>query len=1317
MACSCADIQLIIDAQTMVIDDQTVIIDDHWALWYENLATFEMELGQGLGQIADAWRACCELQYAPVDSVYWQPGTPAIGNPGDPNYVAAVPGMYISGAPQIPPNAFGALMGHQAHVYQSDQWATAMRNWIQAYEDWQTTQQLIGVGQLALYFAQLGEFIDAYKDFQACANQAQAGLKNVLGELGTVAAGARDDYDAHVSDAVANIPFDWNDVADAIQKVCNIDVDFEQYQSGACFGYEEVQKDHVQNMGDHLAQLCANARDVSNNLKTCLEFLDDAWLAGGIWDQYEQSLSGPDGLMEYLAQAHTTGNEITEQLTDCGEFLESCLADEGGSTFVDSIKPAIAKMIDQMCLAGGTLESLRDASDQALQCSQDIKAHFDTVYAAQEGAGGVSDKIMGVANDLFCSPEGSTFIKDCLTTLQDCVVSNKDILDNYLGAPNDSGEYCLGRTIIDQACLLVEDLQNAVTFLDEHSVNCIADYEASYQGKEGTLALTLLNSACDLAQCVQASHTWMSNHAAQLETCWADAYEGEKSFVSDALAEANELVTQHSDTLQCLLDCAAEAKTCYTTGYLQDEKVTASLVHQNAQDLAGCLPLAHDWLCTQADKNRDRYCEFWAPKEDNYVCSVLDKAIELSCESKDCLTEWCEQLDEQWEWWNECFEDAEKQAIPKLIEAAIDACEKNQLTYMNACDRSDELYSKYMDEWCPCDIEDLEKHCQIWGKVNMLEEICDANSCLRTTAEILKECYKDMLECEKKYLDFVCDMSYDPKYCDMETRAVAHVIKQYDEQLDELEQCIPPWCRAAFIDRAIDVKSDRANATQVAVQVADRWEWLRNVHEEDRKHNYLQDVVNNFGERWISNSHEMYRSVQQGNDLLLNHVHNRIQRGRLYLESSFGHLDRTLTALDGTVRNSIQAVQQSHFWPDWYNQGRSSYLQHSNNYLNSANNILELGHGLYRQASDDKSHAASIAENAVQSGLATIDRGHRVKQHAMDAATRADDVISGLDQTAANLIQQGHNLHRMAADAQNNAGQVALEATNQGIQTIDRGHRVKQMALDAANSQGQLAHAGIQDGLAGVDDGHFWAEMSQRGIDSKLAGFSDAWRNTVQHLEHGRNYLSDAARWGDIANTALRTEVNAGEIGMSNALGWFNTAQRKLEVALEAQNDHVREAVQMLGQGYGRMNTVLDAKDRMQNQIRNSTDGLMNMAGTGNRFLFAGADANIRGAEMKKQALMCVCDMIRNRYLDTQGLEISLGSSIMGSSYNASQNALGQVQGLLNGIGSAIQQIAGPPPSLPLGGGGFGGGFGGGGSFGGGYNNGGISGYPGDGIY
>ena len=830
-------------------------------------------------------------------------------------------------------------------------------------------------------------------------------------------------------------------------------------------------------------------------------------------------------------------------------------------------------------------------------------------------------------------------------------------------------------------------LLTAVTFLKDHSVNCLADYEANYNAKEGVLAVTLLNLACDMAICITAAHTWFTNHSDQLEACWAQGYEvGEKNLAFDILAEADALVTQHSDVFDCLKACSDEAKMCYTNFYLVEEKATIAEIHDNAQQLADCIVDAHTWLCDQADKHRDRYCDFWVPKENAYVCAVLDKAIELACESKDCLADWCIQQDDKWDWWMNCFQDPEKQTIPKLITAAIDACDKNLDSYQKACDRSDELWDKYMDEWCPCDIIDLNKHCDIWNKVNMLEEICDANACLRTTAEILKECYTDlMLTCEKDYLDFVCNMAYDPKYCDSNTRAVAHTRKNYESQLDLLDQSMPPWCRAAFEDRKIDIKNDQIIAEALSIQVADRWEWLRNVHEDDRKHNYLQDIIRNFGEQWISNSHEMYRSVQQGNDMLLRHVHDRIVRGRLYLDSSFGHLDRTLTALDQTIGNGIQAVNQSHFWPQWYNDGRNAYLQQSNNYLNLADDVIRLGHDTYQMASRDKTTAANLAENAVQAGLAAVDRGHQVKQHALDAASRADQVIQGSVSEGIQTINMGHDLHNMAKASQDSAANTAYQSTQQGLDTVDRGHRVKQMAMDAATSQWQGAHAGIQDGLTSIDLGHFWATHAQNTTEAKINAYHEAWRNTVSHLQHGQRYLSIAAQWGDVANASLRSEIELGNIGLSNALSWFNTAQSKLEAALTAQQSNVGHAVDLLQQGYGRMDSVLGHKNDMQGMIRQSTDGMINMAAEGNRFIYAAADSTVRGAELKKNAITCACDLAMTYYSTMSNQEINLGSAIMGSSYNAAQNALGQINGLANGLSGSIQQIIGPPPTQGLG--------------------------------
>ena len=1256
---------------TVVNPDLEMKIMDISMEWMDKFDGFNMEIDAGLTAIGAALTACCTAKY-----ITPQTYTSTVTNPDGTTTSTSITG---------PPSNFSGYMSLIAQQGATGAWSSNYQDWLDAYETWQTQQAIIGLGQLIAQVAAIISLMDDLEAFQECANEEQAALKATSEHLRTSFVTACEAYNTHMAEVTPMAP--------DLTALSMWEADFET--ANIEYGYDQIQKDHVQNMGTHLAQLCTNARDVNNDLKTCLQYLDGAWIAGGNWSLYEDCLleDAPDSFTAALKNSTQAQSALADYLSECGQAVSDCFS-TGGDSWLAAIKPQLNNLIGCMTDAEGVLADSKTVSTAAMACITQVKENWTQVYDPEESTGGTVDMLLGNANCLFTQAgtqegtvfNGATFMKDCTDFMQTCAVEKKEIFERYLGVLTDegsSGEYCLGRVIIDQACGLVNNLQMGVTFLSEHKEDCINHYNETYLDKENTLQVALMNSACDLVACFQAMHTWLDTHGDAMDACWTEGYEGEKAHAATLLAEADLLADTHSDTFDFLCDCAEQFKACYEV-YAMKEHVLAITTLDEACDLAPCVQLAHNWLCEQADKQNDRYCEFWVDKENAHVCDLIDKALELSCRNYECLDAWCDNIDDLFNELWECYGEAECATSTKLINAGIPSCEKNEMLYEVICDRSENLWDKFWDEWCPCDSTDLAKHCEMWEKGDYLCEIKDNSDCVQHLGEVMKECYETLiLPCEKDYLNCVCEMpKYDPKYCEMESRAVLHVRKQFSMQREEIKRCVSPYCEGALIERLADLADSQVKAEQLSIQVADRWEWLRKVHEDDRRHRYHMDTLQ-FMHQYVGDSANLYEQSTRGNDLILQRIHERILRGYTYRDSSLQHANSVFTSVQNASANALQGIQLGHFWPDWWTNSRSTYLNNSENRLNTVQNAMTHGLNVARHASEDKAQAARLAVEQQQLGWGAIDRGHNNARMAIDTKVQADMVASRVSSQGLQAAQNGHFYHQQASNDKNAALNAAELAAQHGQRAVDQGHRVKQMALESAMGEWQGAHAGVQDGLASIDRGHWWLENMRADKAQAYSQYMQGWELYQRQLDQGRNTLNAARDWSALASQQLQNQMGHGFDAVQSAIGIWTQANRKVEASMNAQSGNIGRAIDFYNSGLTRQNTLLDAKTQMSGFITTSTDAMGRQAQLGHNLMSQACQASYRHAQLDKQCYEYACDSLRAWANSYGTLSAQVSGSIIGSSNSQAQNTMGMLAGLGNSLFSNLSTIVGPPPDTP----------------------------------
>jgi hypothetical protein len=1342
----------------------------------------DMATGAGLSDIGAAIEACCDAYFtgstntstvtAPDGTVTTstEVGQPAI-------YANTIRGCCTqlgaayTGAATIQAGAATAINAANVEACRADnaaalmsyqdqqaEWQDRWNTWFEDYQDHRDATTALYFAQILLDAIVLAEMLGIRRDalekaFTALCTQEDI-HQQLAGEFGAVTAR----HDAHMGDIEAKLSEMMPAACGALDQIeSNAEMLMTLWsdETPAGIGWQTVQKDHVQNMATHLAQLCTDARDANLDLRTLTQFLQDDWSAGGAWSLYEDCMQdlGEGGFAATVKNVSVKVEELCEYMSECGMTMAKCYYDAddpANSQYVAVIKPVMDQLVMQMGEAGGVLDQAQELAQSAIDCAEALKETYGTVYEAADNA--ISPAIMANVENLFANPDLFT---DCFDFLSECATTHKEAFETYL-----TDETCVATAILQQACELVENHGAAIEFISTYKDDCLDIYKNTYQGAEEAMQMNVLNLATDMTACVLAAKTWFTAHSAEMDACYEAGYAGEKGWASALLAEATELVANHSDMFDFFCECATEIKACWTDTYKPGEKALALDTYDQAQNLidnmtinhdwfdtksetewqcflsayqtqekllsaevfneatvlADCLSITHEWLCTQADKTYEHWCNFWVPKEQEYVCAILDKAIDLACESYECLTDWCVLADEQFEWWRECYEDIECITIPKLIDAANPACNKNIELYGETCDRSSKLWDEWCEHYATCDLEDLQRHCDITDKVLPLEEICDNNACLQTLGEILKDCYQDLvLPCEKEYIEEICNLAkYDPRYCELEDRAVSHVRKQYNDTAERLGKRFSKYCQGALLESLIGLENERVKTEAAAIQAADRWEWWREMQECDRRHRYKLDIFQ-VGERYATNSMQAYQLATQGNDIILGRIHERIMRGFQWLNSSQQNSAQTYQALNNATQFALEATRISHFWPEWWTQNRDRYLNHVDNRLNNAHQLMQIGqghnqqafaskqaagqlalgavdrgqqtinhgHNLLQQASADQSSSEAIVERAIANAQQTVGLGHAQISQALNARQQAQNVLSTIADDAQNTAQLGHFFIDKSVDDQQRAVNSALSAIDDGATAVNQGLDHKRRALDAANIEGQQANAAMQTALGTIDRGHAHASMATRDKGAALDAATNIWRSFVDHMRSGRQQLETALQYQGLADSQLKFQqsqgMQAAEFGLAN----FNAANRKVEQALAAARGSVDDAIQLYNQSLQRQQQVLSTIGGHVSQLTPSVSAMTGFIGEGNRtFLGGSLNATTQEAARRKECMEYLCEKITQEHTKYIQSMNAMGNSIFQFSYQVASDATGNSLDSLAGILAGLNGVIGPPPAF-----------------------------------
>lgn len=1286
---------------TMSISDAATSVSDAIG----SLDTFLMESATSIG---DAMTACCMAQYGTgaavaVPTHNYIPGVPAM--PGPPA-VPAVPPMLEQGFTDPIP----AMTPQQASVanqmtlcnlqnYQSDLQNTQWQSWFADYQSWRDLQivpQIIALGAALVNFQSYQSKFDAYLN---CANDILADhVKPTIKALADCHEADKSQLKDKVGAMVAEqdtVIQQWVDAAEKSQD--NVwcdeirDLFFEDGggpgELGA--GYATLQRSHAQNIATHLAQICTDGRDASLALKDWWQTYDQTQIV----DKYQDlecalvDTTDDDSMASQLLAMLGKAQDICATIQMCGQNLQNDYTTKLQGPQLDYLQDII-NCVDGDG-AGNVLTQMKDNHQVLLDCLENQKLEYTNTYQGLMEPGCNVDLAIDSVKQIFDSPDGITSVRDCIDYFKTLADSRDEIIERYLGvntANGSSGEFCLGRVIIDQACGLVKNSDGAVQALDALGEDCLQFYMDDYRTGESCFATALFDYACQLSTCLVTLNDWFKNNRDDMLQCYEDGYAGEKDAMASLIADATTLTDKHSETYQWLCDCAIELKeqlyaTCYQPGesqlvkealqqafeYLAKQNADYQFARDNAdltfacwnddykaqqkclddalmveaKELVGCLSDAHEFLCDKADKQYAHWCDFWKEKEETYVCEMFDCATQLLKESYECFDDMCNIADNHLEWWRDCYEQAECVTAPKLINAAARACEKNESTYEEICRHEEDMYAKWQDVFCTCDIKDLRAVCDIYNKVDPTCEIHTDAECAQALAETLKDCYYDLvLPCEKNYIDEICKMEkYEPRYCEVESRALLAIRATFARREKELRCRANKFNKGLIEKQIMDMHRDLLKAEAASVESANRWEKWWEVAECDRRHRYRMDVIQ-VGERYPTNAMAAYQQSTQGYDIILQRLQQRIERGYVYLSNSQQYADRVLNSTAQAVNSGIATIREGHFWPEHYLNIKNSYQQHVNARLDDTAEVMRIGTTHMQQAESSKAQAAQIATAAIDRGQQAISNGLQLVDDSMGFQNNASQIHQAAINTGLQTVDRGHQVLRQAIEAKVQADQVASRSMSELLGAIDRGHFWQTQATNNADLSGQLISRTMDDGLFLTDKGHNLKSMAIQAETQQAAQATDFVQTGLQSIDRGHFWVQQQSN--DKQNAASQWHQGFSENMelVQNARAHIEQAVRQAQVA-----DGMLQGA--LGQGLAAGDQALNAFRAANDKLSTALQASMEAMGLAQNMSNAGADRQSRFLEALSRHMQMVPNVANsfNGIAQTGNRLMELGTS------------------------------------------------------------------------
>lgn len=783
--------------------------------------------------------------------------------------------------------------------------------------------------------------------------------------------------------------------------------------------------------------------------------------------------------------------ELYNDMLDCTNDLLDCVKEEVNALkdlSTNTLIPAVASHTDAVMgkfASAAALTAICDQRDAITTRSTTMWDCFESTYKPE-----LTQYLADFSGEMFshgaAGSEQQIELRDLNRLMFEC-------FEDYIKPEDEATAGTIGAAIRQMA----EKTDEACDWLMACADKLEGHWDTTYAQKDADYACAAMETATAALEGMQEVKTFLNGCRDAWKAIHTDIYHaGEAQHVPKIHEAACATVGKFDEIAQCALDCAEDEKARYVTTYEAKEDALSVLAMSEACDLHPCFATIKDWLVEHSDTIQGCWEDGWKGKDVQYACDLIEKGIQLLCDVDDELEELCLCAEEFKTHWENCYKDAECITMPKLIMSAADACDKQKSTYMALCDQSEHLWSKFEQTWCPWDVQDAQYFCDFWLKTNPLNELCDNHECQQELADLLKECYEDLiLPWEKAYIQEICELEkYIAKYCETEDRAQLGIIAQATKARERAIKSNPRYCSGATKQQLINIDNQSIRSQAAAIQAANRDERWWETQECDRRHRYTMDVLERLGKRIPDHALQFYAASSDVMDSILGRMHERLLRGYEYVRNTNDYSRSVLNANQAAIEAGQRAVQLGQFYPDAYLRGKDSYFRHSEVYMANVQETIKLGQFYPELASRDQERALSSVNNSANWGFQHMQHGIRHVQTALDAKKVSADTAQAAQQNALQSYAIGQDYLRLALAA-------SQEATAQTQLSLQAGSGAQgagiEYAKEAANKMESVMQAALQsirEGNTLMGNNRLYAAQLQSGYNSVvgngLAGFS-----------------------------------------------------------------------------------------------------------------------------------------------------------------------------------------------------------------------------------
>lgn len=812
-----------------------------------------------------------------------------------------------------------------------------------------------------------------------------------------------------------------------------------------------------------------------------------------------------------------------------------------------------------------------DADNAKLDALLDgvLKARGDKAWDQWEGVWKpVEDAFVGKLPQLMDT--AMTLLTTAQTALNALVPDAKAYFDaNYSG-----GEAAFSQAALEKAACLVDALCDIQTWLNDNAKKIEAHWDAAYKANEATLNAATTTGGTDGVADNKKATDKLYAMGEKRDAYFDSAYSGGETalagkVLADGATHSGSSVADHDIEVAD----ADTRKAYFDAHYAGGEGGLAETTLQEAIDLVAKLSDSWDWFREHSDETHNFWRDFYKGPESTTAPVVIERGAVMSDLSEEIIREIHDLAKTMEQWWHDVYQAAEQIAMPRIIETGKVASEQQEESWDFFEQRYKDLWQRWDENWYPCDKKDLKFHCDMWDRHNMLEDIKSNADLARNQADINYEAHSEHgLPCETKRLDEICAMPiYEPKYCQVEGKAVLHVRAQIDRAKRTAVQCHTKFCCGAAEDVLRQMDIERAKAETAALQAAHRYEQWWYVQEENRRHKYHQDIFQ-VSEKWPDNVVRALDHSTQANDRIIEDIHKRIVRGYEYLSNMQTAGNTVMQAVQDAIRFSIEGVRTGQFYLtsalDAYDRAQRDAQEN----VSLALRAIELGHFFPELASRLQQMAQQTAEAAGRLGTQMVDLGHFHPRLASTLMSTASTAASNGTSSGINMARIGHDHFTNATQNVSASGDKANAAVAHAIDALAKGPQYAQLAANKAKMAADVGLQGWQNGNYTVQNGHFWKELEMKGAGQAAAQGMDQLKLVSNSLMMGQKYMAlsldfansemkgRASRLADALAraTALmdvhyrgaagtgRTGAAAMEIGMGHMASIFNTTMQYL---------------------------------------------------------------------------------------------------------------------------------------------------------------------------